>query len=226
MLAIIHALEEWRHFLEGAPCGFEIWTDHKNLEYFRTSKKLNRRQARWSLYLSWFDFMLQHRPGRSMGKPNALSRHVDHRSGSGDNSDVTLLRPDLFAIRALEGVGLVGAEVDLLRNIRKAIRDGEKEELVVKAVEELCKGHSKSVRAAEWSEHEGLLHFQGKIYVLDGADLRRQIVSQHHDTCVAGHAGRWKTLELVARNYWCPQMSRYISQYVKTCDLSLWTKAQ
>ena len=41
MLAIIQALEEWQHFLEGTPCQFEIWTDHKNPKYFRTSKKLN-----------------------------------------------------------------------------------------------------------------------------------------------------------------------------------------
>jgi len=46
MLAIICALEEWRHFLEGARHPVEIWTDHKNLEYFMTAKKLNRRQAR------------------------------------------------------------------------------------------------------------------------------------------------------------------------------------
>jgi len=45
MLAIIRALEEWRHFLEGATHLIEIWTDHKNLEYFMTAKKLNRRQA-------------------------------------------------------------------------------------------------------------------------------------------------------------------------------------
>jgi len=43
MLAIIPALEEWRHFLEGATHPVEIWTDHKNLEYFMTAKKLNRR---------------------------------------------------------------------------------------------------------------------------------------------------------------------------------------
>jgi len=49
MLAIIRALEEWRHFLERATHPVEIWTDHKNLEYFMTAKKLNRRQARWSL---------------------------------------------------------------------------------------------------------------------------------------------------------------------------------
>jgi len=46
MLAIIHALEEWRHFLEGATHPVEIWTDHKNLKYFMTAKKLNCRQAR------------------------------------------------------------------------------------------------------------------------------------------------------------------------------------
>jgi len=45
MLAIIRTLKEWRHFLEGARHPVEIWTDHKNLEYFMTAKKLNRRQA-------------------------------------------------------------------------------------------------------------------------------------------------------------------------------------
>jgi len=42
MLTIICALEEWRHFLEGAQHPIEIWMDHKNLEYFMTAKKLNR----------------------------------------------------------------------------------------------------------------------------------------------------------------------------------------
>jgi len=41
---------------------------------------------------------------------------------------------------------------------------------------------------------------------------------------VAGHPGHWKTLELVSRNYWWSQMSRYIRQYVTTCDLYLRTK--
>jgi len=46
MLAIIQCLEAWRHFLEGAKNRFEIWTDHKNLEYFIKAQKLNQRQAR------------------------------------------------------------------------------------------------------------------------------------------------------------------------------------
>jgi len=45
MLAIVRCLNEWRHLLEGAQNKFEIWSDHKNLEYFMSSQKLNRKQA-------------------------------------------------------------------------------------------------------------------------------------------------------------------------------------
>jgi len=68
MLAIVRALEEWRHFVEGVEHRYEIWTDHKNLQYFMTAKKLNRRQARWSLLLARFNFIMHHHPGKSMGR--------------------------------------------------------------------------------------------------------------------------------------------------------------
>ena len=45
MLAVIRCLEAWRHYLKGAKLEFEIWTDHKNLQYFMTSQKLNQRQV-------------------------------------------------------------------------------------------------------------------------------------------------------------------------------------
>jgi len=77
MLAVVRCLEAWRHFLEGTVVKFEIWTNHKNLEYFMKAQKLNRRQARWVLYLSRFDFMLKHVPGSKMRKADSLSRRPD-----------------------------------------------------------------------------------------------------------------------------------------------------
>ncbi len=41
LLAVKLALEEWRHWLEGSGVPFIVWTDHKNLEYIRSAKRLN-----------------------------------------------------------------------------------------------------------------------------------------------------------------------------------------
>ena len=43
MLVVIRCLEAWRHYLEGEKLKFEIWIDHKNLQYFMTNQKLNHR---------------------------------------------------------------------------------------------------------------------------------------------------------------------------------------
>ena len=137
MLAIVQALEEWRHFLEGTEHQFEIWMDHKNLEYFMTAKKLNQRQAQWSLLLARFDFLLHHRPGKTMGKPDALSCRSDHGSSLDDNQNLTLLTLNLFAIRALEGLQLAGEEKDILKEIRHGMDAEDQEEVVITVVKEL-----------------------------------------------------------------------------------------
>jgi transposase InsO family protein len=74
LLAVKLALEEWRHWLEGAELPFVVWTDHKNLEYIRSAKRLTSRQARWALFFNRFDFSLSYRPGSKNLKPDALSR--------------------------------------------------------------------------------------------------------------------------------------------------------
>ena len=217
MLAIMRGLEEWRHFLEGAKCKFEIITDHKNLEYFRSAQKLNRRQARWSLYLSRFDFTLTHKPGKTMLKVDSLSRRADHGRGHLDNADIVLLQPELFRIRALEAtVSDVRALGDkFLVRIRET---EDRDEAVVKAVKELRASAGLGLRNAEWEEEDGIVLFRGRIYVPLDSKLRHDIVAAHHDGPIVGHPGRWKTTETVARNYWWPGMTRYIAKYVAGCD--------
>ena len=68
MLAIIRCLEEWEAELKSVG-EFKILTDHKNLEYFTTLRKLSERQMRWQLILSKFRPIIQYRPGKLKAQP-------------------------------------------------------------------------------------------------------------------------------------------------------------
>ena len=99
LLAVKLALEEWRQWLEGAQSPFQVWTDHKNLEYLQTAKRLNSRQARWALFFSRFNFHLAYRPGSNNVKPDALSRYFENETPNSEPD--TILRPEVF-VNAIE----------------------------------------------------------------------------------------------------------------------------
>ena len=135
MLAVVRYLEAWRHFLEGTTTKFKVWTDHKNLEYFMKVQKLNRRQARWALYLSRLNFTLKYVPESKMGKADSLSRRPDWEVGTKkDNEDEMLVKPEWLKVRKAEKVEVIVEGMDLLEKIRNS---RVKDDKVVKAVEEM-----------------------------------------------------------------------------------------
>jgi len=216
MLAVVKCLEAWRHFLEGAVEKFEIWTDHKNLEYFMKVQKLNRRQARWALYLSRFNFTLKHVPGSKMEKADSLSRRPDWEIGvEKDNEDETLVKLEWLEVRKTEVVEIIVDGVDLLEEVRKSkVKDNE----VIKAVEEMKRAGVKMLRDKEWREVDGIMYKEGKVYVPKDEKLRAEIIRLHHDTPIGGHRGQWKTVELVTRNFWWPRITKEVKRYVEGCD--------
>ena len=197
MLVIVRGLKAWRHLLEGAQSKFEIWTDYKNLEYFMKVQKLNRRQAHWALYLSRFDFTLKHVPGTKMGKADGLSRRSDWKVGvERDNKNQVFIKDNW--IRRIQEVVVEGPEVDIVEKIKKA---RSKDEDIVRVVEEMKKAGVKELRGNEWQIEGELVFIEGKVYVLKDEELRAEVIQLHHDVLAVGHGGRWKTVELVMRNY-------------------------
>ena len=137
LLGIVRALEEYRQHLEGHPIPIEIHSDHKNLTFFKVPQKLTRRQARWSLYLTRFNFVLTHKPGKKMYVSDPLSRRPDHEEGVNlDNSDQILLKPEFFAISAIEPTHDAPINDDtILREVKEALLNNE----VTKNYQELLK---------------------------------------------------------------------------------------
>ncbi|KAF8718573.1 hypothetical protein RHS02_09172, partial [Rhizoctonia solani] len=78
LLAIIRSFEYWRIFLEGTAHPITVFTDHRNLEYWKESWTFNRRHARWHLLLAGYNFQIVYQPGKQSGKPDALSCRSDH----------------------------------------------------------------------------------------------------------------------------------------------------
>jgi len=102
LLAVVDAFKEWRWYCEGATHQVQVYSDHQTLEYFTTTKVLNRRHARWAQELASIDFRIYYRPGTQNGKPDALSRRSEYRPEKGgvENQPITtVLRKNHFEER-------------------------------------------------------------------------------------------------------------------------------
>ena len=109
-----------------------------------------------------------------------------------------------------------GPEVDLVEKIKRA---RSKDEDVIRVVEEMKKAGVRKLRGNEWKIEDDLVLKKWKVYVPKDKELRVEIIRLHHDVPAVGHGGRWKTVELVTRNYWWPGVTRDVGKYVKGCDL-------
>ena len=77
LLAVIRALKMWQHYLLHSPYPVMLWTDHKNLLFFKEVHKLTPRQVQWQQYLDQFNLVMEHKEGTKMIPSDILSRRPD-----------------------------------------------------------------------------------------------------------------------------------------------------
>jgi len=144
-----------------------------------------------------------------------LSRRVDWAEEvEKDNENQVMLKEEWLEVRAMEQL-VKGPEKEIVKKIKEA-RD--KDEEVIKTIEEMKKAGVKMLRNEEWQIEEGLVLKEGRVYVPKDEKLRVEIIQLHHDTLIAGHEGQWKTVELVTRNYWWPGVTKKVKRYVEGCN--------
>jgi len=85
----------------------------------------------------------------------------------------------------------------------------------VKVVEEIKNAGVKVLQGEEWQIEGNLVLKEEKVYISKDKNLRVEIIWLHHNVLVAEHKGKWKTTELVTRNYWWQEVTRDIRWYVE-----------
>ena len=207
LVAIVQALEAWRHYIEGIKYPTQVLSDHKNFTYFQTAQKLNRQQARWSLYLSQFNIQLVHQPGKTLTQADALSQRVDHNLGDHDNEEVTLLSDSLFAH---------AVHTELQEKIRDTTSCDKR--IMGSTTNAWHLKKRPTIESKEdWSMDDGIVLYKERVYVPSDNDLQQEVVRNHHERAIMRHPDTQKTFELVFWEYWWPEMCNFITQYVKEC---------
>ena len=213
LLGIMKALKEWQHYVIGRK--FEIWTDHKNLEYFMEKRDLNRRQAQWLAELTNYEFTLHYKTGKSMIKADVLSRRPDHLEGVENDNKAIQLLPTFQESRKMAGT-ILGTQGDVfIKEIRNGVSDYSWK--AIQMLKELMKGTKKASDGAMWHKEEGIVTRDSTIVVPKDQELKRQIISANHDLITIRHPGQFQTASLVKRDYYWEGMTHNIKTYMDAC---------
>jgi len=231
MLAIMNAFNQWRVELQSVQTPTEVYSDHRALEYFMTTKKLTPRQARWAEYLSQFNFEIQYRTGKSNSLADALTRRDQglqlQKEQADKNRTQTFLPFSKLSKMVQNDVtsrGVVIAPVEpalqhmaeeltLIDQILASNRnDPSIEELRVKA---------RTEREPTWTLEDGLLLRNGRLWVTEGTykgkPLRTLIIKEAHEQVLTAHPGRTKTIKLLKDRYDWPGLGTDVDRYIRNC---------
>jgi len=233
LLAIVQAFYEWKRYPRGNPKPIWVLTEHKNLVTFMTMKELNERQARWMQELSQYNFQIEYRPGKEGGMPDALRRREGDLPTAGDkrltrNVGIKLPKEQYWDIPEPEEIKLDVLETmefqdkdegerqkasnvdNEIQDIKRNLDEGRKE------VKEIALG------LFQWKD--GLLLYQGKIWIPNNEGIRTTLVAKDHEPPQAGHVGMTKTTELISRRYYWPKIREDIKRFINNCETCQRTK--
>ena len=199
MLAIIATLKEWKHMLKSCHEEFVVFTDHKNLEYFASSKVLSRHQARWAEFHSEFWFKVVYRPGHLNTKADILSRHRDYDNEKGGKpTQKSLFKPGQWVVSSAQIASIKAFALPV--SIKDKLRVAGKKNLDWITILEVVKAGSELV-APSFTEKEGLLFYENTYVPPNVKPIKLSVLSANHDSRVAGHFGQFKTLEWLRQNF-------------------------
>jgi predicted aspartyl protease len=225
LYAIVEAFKKWRPEFQSVRSRIEVFTDHKSLEYFMTTKVLTSKQVRWMEFLSDFNFRIMYTTGKSNQKADILSRReqdiqvqdqvkLDSRSrillgpdrlDPRINSDLASVfmhyaTPTMIATMTPEELTL---DSDLIRQLRDVNKSGFIDE-------------RKQLKTG-FKVTDDLLLYKGRLCVERNTELCTKLIREVHDQVSSAHPSARKTYQLIAPLYYWNGMGSDCKTYVANC---------
>ena len=219
MFAIVAAFREWRAYLEGAQHTITVITDHKNLEYFITTKVLNCCQACWAEILGNYNFVIKYIPGKAnVNLMPYLDRPDYHpKGGDGIQNTLTMLKPHQLILAATATDALnPNLSTEIKKLYKQDIFTANLLPYLKKKNLEIPNNLKNTINKFEFKDN--LILFKNLIYIPNNDKLKIKILKLFHDAPMAGHFGRTKTIELITRNYTWPKLKSFVTNYILTCN--------
>jgi hypothetical protein len=224
MLAIVKSLDQWRPELQNTARRIQIYTDHKALEYFMTTKQLTGRQARWAEALSEYHFIVMYRAGKQNTKADALTRRDDEVERQDqvktEYRTRSFLSQDQIDPQVLKDLGI---DIELSPILEEDVFD-EPVALLDRILRE--NRESPSLQAlriqaqddTDFELEDGLLLYNGRLVVPQSGHIQTELIQEAHNQVSTAHPGRDKTYQLLRPRYYWPKMLRDIERFVRNCQ--------
>jgi predicted aspartyl protease len=230
LTAVVKCIEAWAAELQSVRDPFTVLTDHKNLEYFTSSRTLSERQHRWSEFLSRFRYQLQYRPGRLAARPDALSRREQDAQEyvkplGRVMTPVTITSTRVVATgssQTLPKGALLFADAHMQRLWDEAVRNDTSYEVRLRAVQDNLRTFPPEAKTRQQigdctiSAH-GTLQWRGVTWVPTWEPLTTTIIHRAHESQLTGHPGRNTTFQIIRRSYHWDGMTTDVARYVRNC---------
>src|SRR5882672_10960985 len=233
LLTVYESFKVWCRYLEGCSHNIEVLTDHKNLEYFATTRMLSHQQVHWSEYLAPFNMTLRYHPGRLNAKADCLTccHDVYTKEGGSDYASAnphnfqplfmseqlaSSLRANYYAAPVTHAATIMDTE-RLYADITTGQLNDEVSRQKLSDVATPSDTHS-SDPSVQWTRiGDGPLLYLGCLYFPNIDNLHLRVLQTFHDHITAGHFGQSKTYNLVSCELFWPGLCKDIQAFVKSC---------
>jgi hypothetical protein len=186
LIGLVKAVRNWRPYLWGR--AFLVRTDHYSLKFLLDQRLSTIPQHTWVSKLFGYDISVEYRTGKLNGVADALSRRDE------DTAEINSISAPQFQL------------FDTLRT--EATTDPQ--------ILDLCATIAAGTANPGWTYVDGLLLFQGKVFIPDASSVWAEILAAAYDY---GHEGIEKTLHRCRASFYSPRALRRVRELCKLATL-------